>query len=47
MPRPVLDRSFQFPPQVRVEGEGVLRYQDDGQLTGLANGARLALVRRV
>jgi len=27
--------SLQFPPRVRAEGEGVLRYQGDGQLTGL------------
>lgn len=27
--------SLQFPPRVKVEGEGVLRYQGDGQLTGL------------
>lgn len=30
-------RSFQFPPRVRVQGEGVLRYQGNGQLTGQAS----------
>lgn len=34
--------SFSLAPRVRVEGEGVLRYQGDGQQKGsLTSGAKL------